>query len=229
MESNIFKYINRQDGYAGEIFEQISNAILLGKLQPGDKLIEERLAEQLGVSRIPIRDALRHLEQLGLVEKIPYKGNFVSKLGENEIIELHSLRRVLEGMAIKLITERKDTNAIKTLGDIINKMKNLAETGDRRMILILDADFHDAIVHNSGHSLLNDVWSLVSLKMRRFLLLKIEHTHNTIEEVVDVHLRILNAIESGDPQIAEKEIINHLLKVEKKFKTSINNGDPIIK
>jgi DNA-binding GntR family transcriptional regulator len=229
MESNIFKYINRQDGYAGEIFGQISNAILLGKLNPGDKLIEERLAEQFGVSRIPIRDALRHLEQLGLVEKIPYKGNFVSKLEEDEIIELHSLRRVLEGMAIKLITERKDTNAIKTLGEIIDKMKKLAETGDRRMILILDADFHDAIIHNSGHSLLNDVWSLVSLKMRRFLLLKIEHTHNTIEEVVDVHLKILNAIESGDPQIAEKEIINHLLKVEKKFKTSIKNGDPIIK
>jgi DNA-binding GntR family transcriptional regulator len=216
-EDELFRRITRQNVLVEDIIAQVSQSILSGRLGSGDKLVESRLAEQLGVSRIPVREALRKLEQLGLVEKIPYQGTFVSRLDDHEIIELHGLRKVLESMAVRLLAEKRDPAALNALTGLINKMQTVAKEGDRSRVLLVDAEFHDSLIHLTGHNLLIDAWRPVSLKLRRFLVLNRRDIYHTIEDKVPPHKEIVDAIRAGDPDLAEKAIQKHLSSVESTF------------
>ncbi len=196
------------------VVDEITQAIIHGDLRPGDKLVEERLGEQLGVSRGPVREAIRRLQQMGLVEKIPYQGTFVSKLTERDMVELHSLRVPLECLAVRLLTERQPARGLAELDRLMEAMRQAAAANDRRLIIRLDADFHDSLVNESGHNLLIGVWKVVGAQLRRFLLLKRTHAYGTIEGVLAPHQKIIDAIRSGDPDLAEQAIIEHLTKVE---------------
>jgi DNA-binding GntR family transcriptional regulator len=107
----------------------MTTAIVTGTLASGDKLVETRLGEQLGVSRGPIREAFRRLEQMGLVEKIPYRGTFVTTLTDNDINELNTVRMPLEGIAARILAERNDTQAVERLRAILNTMRAVAGSG----------------------------------------------------------------------------------------------------
>lgn len=218
MDGTVFKKIPKHDSLVTHVVEQIVNAIVNGQLRAEDKLVEERLAEQLGVSRGPVREAIRQLESLGLVTKRPYKGTFVSGLDEEEVVEMQAVRLVLEGMAVRLLTESATPQKIAAMEEIISDMRKVAKRGDRRQILIHDADFHDALVRLSGNGVLADTWEPLSIKMRRFLFLKRRHTHSNIDEVVAAHEAIVDAIRSGDPNRAEEALHEHLRNVEVTFR-----------
>lgn len=207
------------------VVDEITQAIIHGNLSPGDKLIEERLGEQLGVSRGPVREAIRRLQQMGLVEKIPYQGTFVSKLTEQDIVELHSLRVPLECLAVRLLAERQPAKGLAELDRLMEAMRQAAAANDRRLIVSLDADFHDTLVNESGHNLLIGVWQVVGAQLRRFLLLKRTHTYGTIEGVLAPHQKIIDAIRSGEPDLAEQAIIEHLTKVENNLLDSLRDED----
>lgn len=221
IRENVFTEIPRKETVVNDVVQQVTDAIINGYLEPGDQLVEERMAEQFGVSRAPIREALHQLQVLGLVEKRPYRGSFVSTVNEREIVELQKLREVLEDMAVRLCTENLTEELARTLQAIVDNMARVAGMGDRRQILVYDADFHDAIVHCSGNQLLADVWELVSVKMRRFLYLKRHHTHRRIEDVVTAHRAILDAIKTGDPDQASAALQAHLTHVEDRFRSEI--------
>jgi DNA-binding GntR family transcriptional regulator len=221
VSENVFTAIPRKESVVNDVVQQVTDAIVNGYLEPGDQLVEERMAEQFGVSRAPIREALYQLQVLGLVERRPYRGSFVSSVEEREIVELQKLRVVLEEMAVRLCTENLTEEMLAVLEEIVDNMARVAEKGDRRQILVYDADFHDALVHYSGNQLLADVWELVSVKMRRFLYLKRYHTHDRIEDVVSAHAAILEAIESGDPDQASAALQSHLSHVEERVRSQI--------
>lgn len=221
VRENVFTEIPRKESVVSDVVQQVTDAIVNGYLEPGDQLVEERMAEQFGVSRAPIREALHQLQVLGLVEKRPYRGSFVSTVDEQEIVELQELRVVLEDMAVRLCTTNLSDDTISTLETIVDNMARVAKKGDRRQILVYDADFHDAIVHCSGNQLLADVWELVGVKMRRFLYLKRHHTHERIEDVVTAHAAILDAIKSGDPQQASRALQAHLGHVEERIRSEV--------
>ncbi len=227
IKKNVFTKIPQKESLVSDVVQQITEAIIHGHLKPGDKLVEERLTEQLGVSRAPIREALRQLEVLGLVDKRPYRGSFVSTIDKDEVVELHDLRVVLEDMAVRLCTTNLTEEIVTTLEEITAGMARVAEQGDRRQILVYDADFHDAMVYLSGNKLLADVWELVSARIRRFLYLKRHHTHERIEEVVTAHAAILGAICTRDPEKASVALQDHLSQVEDRFREEINKGDEI--
>lgn len=207
------------------VVDAITQAIIHGQLSPGDKLVEERLGEQLGVSRGPVREAIRRLQQMGLVEKIPYQGTFVSRLTEQDIVELHSLRVPLECLAVRLLAERRPLQGLSAVDRIMDEMRRAAAANDRRLIVNLDADFHDALVLHSGHKLLIGVWQVLGVQIRRFLLLKRTHTYQTIEGVLPPHEKIVRAIHAGDPAGAEQAMKEHLLTVESNLLTSLRSED----
>ena len=217
VSENVFTEIPRKESVVHDVVQQVTAAIVNGHLEPGDQLVEERMAEQFGVSRAPIREALHQLQVLGLVEKRPYRGAFVSTIDEREVMELQELRVVLEDMAVRLCAANPSDDAISTLETIVDNMAQVAGKGDRRQILVYDADFHDAIVQYSGNQLLADVWDLVSVKMRRFLYLKRHHTHERIEDVVIAHAAILDAIKIGDPDQASSALQAHLRQVKERI------------
>jgi len=227
MKSQTFDRIHKPELLVEGVVEQISNAILGGKLQPGDKLVEERLAVQMGISRVPVREAISHLEQLGLVEKISYRGTFVSQLTEKDVIELHILRVALESLAARLLAQAHTPGTIAGLRGLIEEMKHAASEQDRRKMVELDAAFHDALIGLTENKLLIDVWAPVSLKMHRFMLLKRHHAHKTIEAVVPPHERIVQQIEDSDVQGAAQAVQDHLGMVEESFMQVIRSKQPL--
>jgi len=223
----LFTKIERKDPLAEEIYNQISNAILNGDLQPGDKLVEERVGEQFGVSRVPVRDAIQLLEKDGLVEKIPYHGTFVAKLSERTFIELHSVRVALEKMAVEILANRNSPKDIGFLNGIIARMKEVAANDNRKEILIIDANFHDALINLTNHSVLKETWQPIGVRLRCFLYLKRHHTHKRIEDVVESHLKIVKGIASGNTETAVAALDDHLQQVEDKFTEAISQGKSI--
>jgi len=212
MDENTFDQIQRADPLVESVLQNISEAIVIGRLQPGNKLVEAQLAEQLGVSRGPVREAIRRLEQMGLVEKIPYRGAFVSQLTNYDIEELYSIRESLEGLAARLLAQRQDARAVTSLNAIIKRMSQAAEAGDESKIVTLDADFHDTLISLCNHKLLNEIWEPVSIRMRRFLLLKKRYRYeNDLKMVVRLHTPIVEAIAAGDVTEAEVVARNHVV------------------
>jgi len=227
MKNRTFDRINKPELLVESVVEQISTAIMGGVLQPGDKLVEERLAKQMGISRVPVREALSQLELLGLVEKIPYGGTFVSQLTEKDVIELQIMRVALETLAARLLAQKRNPQAVKRLRDIVEEMKLSASNNDRQKMVELDAEFHDALIGLTDNKLLIDVWALVSLKMRRFMFLKRHHAHGTIEAVVLPHKSIVEKIEAGDVEGSVQAVQDHLAFVEESFRQVIRSMQPL--
>jgi DNA-binding GntR family transcriptional regulator len=211
-ETDGFEKIDRTDFLAESVLQQITDAIVTGRLRPGDKLVEARYARQLGVSRGPVREAIRRLEQMGLVEKTPYRGAFVSQLTQRDIEELHNMRELLEGLAARLLVERRDPQAVARLQAILNEMHQAAISGEQGRVIALDTDFHGALIELSGHKLLREVWAIVSGRLRRFLILKRQRLYRTLEEAVQLHEPIVGAIAAGDADRAEAEARHHVFE-----------------
>ena len=223
MNENTFNQIQRADPLVESVLQNISEAIVIGRLQPGNKLVETQLAEQLGVSRGPVREAIRRLEQMGLVEKIPYRGTFVSQLTNFDIEELYSVREPLEGMAARLLAQRQDTVALDSLNAIIKGMSQAAETSDKSKIVTLDADFHDSLISLCNHKLLNEIWAPVSIRMHRFLLLKNKNRYeNDLRIVVHLHTPIVDAIAAGDGTEAEMAARKHIIGAIQHLKEQVS-------
>jgi DNA-binding GntR family transcriptional regulator len=190
------------------VVESLTAAILSEQFRAGDKLIETKLASQLGVSRGPVRDAFLRLERVGLVESRPYQGTFVAELSDQDIQELYAVRAPLEGMAARLLAESGDDQAIGRLQQIVDDMGQ--ETVSSRLIE-LDVMFHAELFKLTGHRLLTEVWSLIEARLRKFLLLKRVRLYHTPQAACAIHGRVVEAIRSGDPDRAEQAAREHIL------------------
>ena len=192
------------------VADQITEAIVEGRFRPGDKLVETQVGDQLGVSRGPVREAIRRLEQMGIIEKIPYRGSFVTVLTARDVQELHDLREPLEGLAARLVAEYNSDEAVTVLTSIIEEMRSTRPSEDQNRMVRLDAGFHDALIELSRHKLLQELWVTISVRLRTFLLLKQERLYGTPAEAAAIHDPIIAAIADGDPVRAEREARRHV-------------------
>ena len=140
--------------------EAIRRRIASGVLQPGERLTESVLSTELGVSRSPLREALRELEQQGLVVSYPKRGSFVADLSEEDVAEVILLRAWLEGLAARLASERMNRLDFRHLEGLVETMEGAGqEEGALREALVeADAAYHTAVVRFSGHRRLLGVW-----------------------------------------------------------------------
>src|SRR5207244_9276457 len=127
------------------VAEELRTLILSGSLKPGERLVEERLTERFGVSRPPLREALRLLEQEGLVERRPRRGTIVTALQADDVREIYTLRWALERLAIELVVPVEDPAVLEPLRAAIAAMKVAAAAGDREALLEANMGFHLAL------------------------------------------------------------------------------------
>jgi DNA-binding GntR family transcriptional regulator len=198
MESTVFTRIE-QRSVQQEVVDIIRQAIVTGKLELGQHLAESALSDQMEVSRIPIREALRQLEQEGLVTRYNNRGCFVTDFSDEDVREVFSLRSSLECMAIEWATPRITASDIVVLRGMIEEQNRAAHSGDFSGLAQLDMRFHEFICAKAQHSrLLKEWYSLHAqcqmLLNRRFQALS-DYTPETVSED---HGRILNAIENHD-------------------------------
>ncbi len=205
------------------VFENLREAIVEGRLKPGQRLMEVQLAEQLGVSRTPVREAIRKLELEGLVVMIPRKGAYVANMSLKDIIDVLEIRASLEGLAASLASERITSDDIKTLESIIEEFENNVDESNVEALLKKDVEFHECIFKATNnkklHQLINSLWEQVY----RFRVTYISDYESTVN-IVGEHKMILDAIKKGDNELAKKYAMEHIQKAENfMIESTINN------
>lgn len=197
---------------AEQVTDELRAAIHSGELAPGDRLVERKLAERLGVSHIPVREALTRLAEERLITREPRRGARVAALTAQDLEEIASLRTVLEQfMAIRVQERWTDASAAR-LQTIIDAMA-AAEVGDMEEVLRQDRAFHEALAELSEHRFLTELSAQLRGRITGFISAanaalpdeeQAEHVHS--------HQQILDAIASGDPEAARTVIAEHVTR-----------------
>lgn len=154
-------------GLHDAVLVQLMAAIRSGQLKQGDRLLEVEIANRLGLSRGIVREAIRRLEQEGLVVSSPHRGSFVARLSPADVAEIYSVRCALEALAVELAMPRMTDEVLEDLTQIASAMVEAAERDDRGERVRLDLLFHERICLLSGHRYLHKLWS--GLTLRRWL------------------------------------------------------------
>ncbi|WP_341862617.1 GntR family transcriptional regulator [Gymnodinialimonas sp. 57CJ19] len=189
-----------------QVADQLRAAILSGRLRPGTSLVETALAEQMKVSRAPIREAIQILENDGLVETIAYKGKRVKPLTAREVAETYSLREVFEVMAVRRILENNaPLDALRTHCD---EMTAAAKADNFARLVAADEAFHHALIRLADHDLLAASWRNLYLRIHQIMALRNRDERN-LEEVAGNHPPIVQAIADGDADRAISLISDH--------------------
>jgi len=189
-----------------QVANRLRSAILSGRLKPGTGLVETALAEQMNVSRAPIREAIQILENDGLVETIAYKGKRVKPLTAREIGETYSLREVFEVMAVRRILEiNAPLDDLRTHCDV---MTAAAKADDFAALVAADEAFHQALIRLADHDLLLASWKNLYLRIHQIMALRNRDDSN-LSEVAGNHPPIVDAIAAGDSDRAIKLISEH--------------------
>ena len=191
-------------------YEHLKMAILSGHLSPKERLTEEHLAETLGVSRTPVREALYKLESEGLIRPLETRGFIVSGDSKEEVKELFELRAILEGYALRIISERITEESLQHLNTFIDKAQAALEANRMGDVFKWNTRFHDYL-----HELVSDSIRLYRLivDMRKQVLRHRKVTLQSIEgaqRTLDGHQKILLALRLKDPELCEKTMREHI-------------------
>jgi DNA-binding GntR family transcriptional regulator len=196
---------------ADQATERLRNAIQRGSLGPGMQLVERDLAQRLGMSRVPIREAIQRLVEEGLVKKMPHRGTFVYLPSLREIEEISSVRVHLEHFVIERVLARWNPQHEATLQDIVEQIRTAATIQDRRRMSELDAQFHATLWDIADHQILLEVISSLRQRVTRLLheiisLMPSEELYQAVES----HEAVISVIKSGDVAAAKDEMTRHI-------------------
>ena len=189
-----------------QIADQLRRAIVTGRLRPGAALVETALAEQLNVSRAPIREAVQILDNDGLVETVAYKGKRVKPLTVREVIETCEMRTVFEVTAARRVLA--NGTAVDTLWQPCRVMEEAAAAGDREALVVADEAFHRLLIELSGHALLTQLWAGLYLRIHPIMSLRNDRDVNLVDIAAN-HPPIVRALAAGDGALAERLIAEH--------------------
>ena len=191
------------------VFNTLRRAILKGELKPGERLMEIALAERLGVSRTPIREAMRKLELEGLVVMVPRKGAQVANITEKDLNDVLEVRIALENMAIEKACARMKQEEMKALLQAADAFQDIIETGSLEELADADEDFHEQIYKAAGNKRLLQVLSNLREQIYRY---RIEYLKDekTREQLVSEHQEMAKAIQARDIRRAQELSYEHL-------------------
>ena len=190
-----------------QVKELILERILNGEYAPGDRLVETRIAQELGTSQAPVREALRDLELLRFVESEPFRGARVRAVSEEELAEIYPVRAAIEEVAAREAALRLD-GRIDALEQEVTAMHRATDAGDLHAQVEHDVNFHRLIVEASGNSILVDVWN--SLRVETRTVITTLKTGIDGHEIAEMHRPVLEALEARDPELAGATLRRHV-------------------
>jgi DNA-binding GntR family transcriptional regulator len=191
------------------VYEQLKRVILDGYFRPGQRLVERELCEQLGVSRTPLREALKRLVVDGIVENEPYKGIIIPRLTVKQISDLVEIREVVEGLATRKAAERATKEDVEELKAIMRQAYELVENHQIRELVQLNNKFHQKINSMSGNEMIPDLIVRLQYRItlaRSYSLYESYRPKYTLQE----HDGIVKAIEDRNPEFAEELAKAHI-------------------
>jgi DNA-binding GntR family transcriptional regulator len=177
------------------VSELIKDAILTGKLQAGDRIVEMKLAADLGVGTTAVREALFELEAQGFVTRLTNKGTFVTKLSKEDVAQILRVRRELEGLAVQLLEERATSQDIDSMRHIVEEMRSFARANDLQGFYRADLEFHRTIWELSGNRHLAKALDITVVPLFAFFIMK--NPSDSVSQLLDSaewHGRVVEAI-----------------------------------
>lgn len=194
--------------YKDQVIEYIYDLILDGVLSPGDQIKESWLAAEMGISRAPIREALKELITNGIIEYRPQVGNFITHLSPKEIVDAYTTRGILEGYAIMITREQFSEEEIDELAGMTKLMEKYAGKDNRKMVVKVGDDFHSLLMSKNENIQLIEYTERLSQKLH-ILFYKFWSKLYTPEEIGERHFRIVASLKSQDPHRIEQTIRDH--------------------
>ena len=196
------------------VFNTLRQGILRGDLKPGERLMEIHLAKRLGVSRTPIREAIRMLELEGLVTMIPRKGAEVARISRQDLRDVLEVRKSLDSLAVSLACERITEEEKKDLDNAEEAFEQAVRTKDVTSIAEADVKYHDVILRASKNGRLMQMVNNLAERMYRYRLEYIKDSRNH-ERLIEEHRKIMKYIDDGDTENACITIQMHIDNQEK--------------
>ena len=205
------------------VFENLKQAIVRGDFSPGNRLVESRIAEAMGISRTPVREAIHKLEREGLIKKLPQGGFYVLNLSREEIEETFGIRSVLESYAARLAAIKHQKEELEPLEEKIEAFQYFLNRGEMEALLKINTEFHGLLYAMSRSpklvKMINDLQDQI-YRFRR-IILKIETMAKTSN---DDHRQMLSAMKMRDADRVETLVRQHILRGQKIVLKELENG-----
>lgn len=197
---------------SAQVKDRILTWILEGELAPGSRIVETRVARELGVSQAPVREALRDLTTLGVVEMEPYRGARVRQPTKEDLVEAMEVRGELEALAARQAAERITSDQLDHLQGLIDEMRHTAELGDPHAHALNNTKFHATVVQAAGNQTLERLWSMLEPFGRTYVTEMVPGTD--LLWLGDRHAAILDSLKAGDPDRAAETMRIHAREAE---------------
>lgn len=191
------------------VFEALRGAIVSRRLEPGERLMEVQLAEAMGVSRTPVREAIRRLELEGFVVMVPRRGAYVAQLSFKDIADAFEIREALEGLAAGLASERATEEDIEELERLQVRMTECLDRGDTKRAVDMDIQFHEKLYDASRNERLSQMISNIREQILRFRTQSLSYP-GRLAEALQEHSQVIDAIAERDPVAARKHAEDHI-------------------
>ncbi|KQX13366.1 GntR family transcriptional regulator [Streptomyces sp. Root431] len=183
------------------VYEELRERIIEAEFPAGTRLVEREIAEELRVSRVPVREAMQRLEAEGFLSVRPRRGSVVTEFGPEDAEHLFDVRENLEGLAARLAARHAGEQELRALEELLARARAAAESGRLREAVSLNADFHRAVVGLSGNPLLVELMAPLDSRLRR--LFRLTSAVSDGEPMCGAHERLYEAIRDRDEAVAE--------------------------
>ena len=194
-----------------QVYKSLRDAIVTGKLKAGERIVEDRVCAELGVSRSPLREALRRLEGEGLVSILPRRGAVVTEVTDRDGVNLFAVREVLEGLAARQAARHITADELAELESVLREMADRIKAKDATHIVALNTQFHDLVAKASRNRWARDFLAAIRAQTRRIYRSSLDSPGRAPSSLSE-HLLILKALEIGDVEAAEGLAREHVRK-----------------
>ena len=191
------------------VFETLRSAILEGGLKPGERVMEVQLAEKLGVSRTPVREAIRKLELEGLLVMLPRKGAYVADVSIKDVLNVLEVRASLEGLAASLAAERITEEEIENLKKNAEEFEKMSKENDRDGMILKDTEFHSVLLNASRNDKLLNIVEGLSDQVQRYRVVYFTE-YTDAKNIMLEHRAIIEAISERDGEKADRLAQEHI-------------------
>ncbi len=191
------------------VFQTLREAILKGDLRPGERLMELQLAAKLGVSRTPIREAIRMLEQEGLAVTIPRKGAEVARMTEKNMEDVLQIREALDDLAVQVACDKMTEQQLKNLTLAMKNFENAIQTGNLSKIVAYDVEFHDIIYESTDNPKLVTLLSNLREQIYRYRVEYLKGKEN-YPMLIKEHETILEALREKNKERVVEAMRSHI-------------------
>lgn len=193
----------------------IKQQIASGQLNPGDRIVETKLAQELGISQTPVREAIRRLQGEGIITVVPNKGPMVCTLDKKDVFEIYSIRSMLEGLAIRLAVQNASDEEIEEIERFYNKMKDKLLDESVEYLIDDSLHIHETIMILSRHSRLIATYQSISFQI--LLVNRMLGTKKTKQNEVLQHGELIEALKRREPDEAELTMRKHIYRSYRDF------------